>query len=36
MPQYMLMICYDPNAPPDPDAPPSRKPEHEALSAQLR
>jgi hypothetical protein len=36
MPQYMLMICYDPNAPPDPDAPPSRKLEHEALSAQLR
>lgn len=36
MPQYMLMICYDPTAPPDPNAPLSRKPEHEALSAQLR
>ncbi|HEX5939483.1 MAG TPA: YciI family protein [Dehalococcoidia bacterium] len=36
MPQYMLMICYDPTAPPDPDMPPSRKSEHEALSAQLR
>jgi hypothetical protein len=36
MPQYMLMICYDPTAPPDPDAPPSRKPEHEALTEQLR
>ena len=36
MPQYMLMICYDPTAPPDPDAPPSRKSEHEVLSAQLR
>ena len=36
MPQYMLMICYDPTAPPDPDMPPSRKSEHEALSAQLQ
>ena len=34
MPQYMLMICYDPTTP-DPDAPPSRLEEHRALSAQL-
>jgi hypothetical protein len=30
----MLLICYDPSAPPDPG--PSRQPEHAKLEAELR
>jgi hypothetical protein len=32
---YMLMICYDPTAPQDPDEP-NRQPEHAKLEAELR
>lgn len=32
---YMLMICYDPSVPQDPDEP-NRQPEHAALEQEMR
>jgi hypothetical protein len=32
----MLLICYDPSAPPDPSEPPTLQPEHAALEKELR